>query len=422
MEKTKEEKENKAGDLQQLRVACIGAGNRMKTYAKYLASHPEEVQVVAIVDPDPIRCCQLAEQFSVTSVAQFNSYNDFFQSGIDADVAIVCTPDNEHFRPTMSAIKLGMNVLLEKPIAQNIEECILLQQEARRQNVKVGICYPMHYHPCYLKLKQIADSKELGDLVSITLLNQVGTDRATHSYVRGIFNNSNSSTPLLLAKCSHDVDFLLWISGSECRQVSNYGSLQYFREDNAPKGSAERCIDCSVEEKCPFSAVNLYWRRREWIRNFNVENGQTIEDSIQRQLKEGPFGRCVFHCDNNILDHQALIMQMANGITLTLTIDCFTLKDNRKFFIHMTHGDIYCNEEKIVIQKFLTREKEVLDLSSLVDMPEHAGSDLLIVQEFFKALRGEEHSFTSFLDESIESHRVCWEAEENRLKNHSLSE
>ena len=101
-------------------VVAIGAGNRMRTYMHYAALHPDEVRLVAIVEPDPIRRNTMGDQFSVPMEHRFVHYDDFFASPVPADAIILCTPENEHYRPCMQAIELGYHVLLEKPIAQTL--------------------------------------------------------------------------------------------------------------------------------------------------------------------------------------------------------------------------------------------------------------------------------------------------------------
>jgi predicted dehydrogenase len=395
-------------------IVAIGAGNRMRTYMHYVEEHPEEVKLVAVVDPDVIRRDQMAEQFNVPENHRFSHYTEFFKNPVEADAVIICTPDDEHYKPCMMAIRHGYHVLLEKPIAQTIGECREVARAAREAGVIVCVCHVLRYHPYFLKIKEIIDSGKLGQIISISHSEGVGIDRDTHSYVRGIWNKEKTSNPMLLAKCCHDVDFLLWLIGSPCKKVSSFGSLRWFRKEHAPIGSSDRCINCKVENTCPFSAVDLYWRRREWIRNFDVPANKTIDDVIKEELREGPHGRCVFHCDNDVVDHQTVLMEFENEVTATLSMDVFTLNDRRTTNINLTEGQIICDERKIYITHFRTQQQEVLNYDEVFNHHFHAGADLKIMGDFIGAIQGRDAHLPSLIDGAIESHVICLEAERSR--------
>lgn len=402
-------------------VVAIGAGNRMRTYMHYAAEHPDEVKLVAIVEPDDIRRNMMGDQFGVPMEHRFVHYNDFFANPVPADAVILCTPENEHYKPCMKAIELGYHVLLEKPIAQTLQECLDMADTARRNGVIISVCHVLRYHPFFLKVSELVRSGNLGKVISISHSEGVGLDRATHGYVRGTWNREENGNPMLLAKCCHDVDFLLWITGRRCLKVSSFGSLRWFRSENAPEGAADRCVRCPLDGKCPYSAVDLYWRRRDWISNFDVPEGQTIEDVIRRELNEGVQGRCVYHCDNNVVDHQALMMELEDDIVISMTMDIFTLNDYRTTKICLTEGEIVCDEHTITVTDFRTRRQQVFDFSEMLEQPYHAGADLKIMEEFLRAIRGEETHLNTLIDESIQSHLVCYEAERSRLTGQTIT-
>lgn len=406
--------------LKPVSIVAIGAGNRMRTYVRYAEEHPEDVRLVAVVDPDDIRRNKMADQFNVPEEHRFHNYEAFFEHPVPADAVVLCTPDDEHFRPCMMAIELGYNVLLEKPIAQTVEECQQIAEAAHRKGVIVCVCHVLRYHPYFLKVKELVDSGEFGQIISINHSEGVGIDRDTHGYVRGIWRREADSNPMILAKCCHDVDYLLWLVGSPCRRLSSFGSLRWFRKENAPAGSAQRCLDCSVEATCPFSAVDLYWRRREWIRNFDVPKDRTIDDVIKQELREGPYGRCVYHCDNDVVDHQILMFETENHTTVSLSMDIFTQNDCRTTNINLTEGEITCDERKIYTTHFRDRRKEVFDFTDVQRQPFHAGADLKIMEEFVWALQGRIKNLPSLIDGAIESHIVCFEAERSRLTGQTI--
>jgi predicted dehydrogenase len=402
-------------------LVAIGAGNRMCKYLHYVELHPQEVKVIAVVEPDEIRRNRVAKMFNIDAGHCFGSYDAYFASGVKADVAFICTPENEHFKPCMQAIAQGYHVLLEKPIAQSLDECTQIAEAAKKANVIIGVCHVMRYHPYFMKIKEIIDSGTLGDVISVTHQAGVGIDRYAHCFVRGLWRKAESTNPFILAKCCHDVDFLLWILGSKCHQLSSFGSLRHFTAANAPAGSAERCVNCSVEKTCPYSAVNLYWRRRDWISNFDVPQGKTIEDAIKNELNNGAYGRCVFHCDNDVVDNQVLSMELKNHTTVNMTIAIFTQDDSRKTRISCADGEIVGDEKHLDVYHFNGSKKETYDFTESASQPFHAGSDLKIVEEFIHAVIGVNEGFKTAIDQSIESHRVCFEAERSRLTGKTIT-
>lgn len=386
----------------------------MRTYLHYVEHHPEEVVLAAVVEPDDFRRDSVARQFGLSDAVCFRTYEDFFAADVEADAVVVCTPENAHYEPCMAAISKGYHILLEKPIAQTMEQCCEIAEAARRKGVLVSLCHVLRYFPAYLKIKQIIDSGDLGQIISISHTEGVGIDRNTHSYVRGQMNRERESNPMLLAKCCHDIDFLYWITGARCKKVCSFGSLRWFRKENAPEGSAPRCIDCKVEHTCPFSAVDLYWNRHEWIRNFDVPEGKTIDDVIQDELHHGPFGRCVYHCDNDVVDHQCLIMELENEVTISMTMDIFTESDVRTTHIKLTEGEIRCDESHVSVRHFRSRRRDDYDFTELMSRPYHGGADLKIMEDFVHALQGSKDHLPTLIDEAIESHRVCFDAERSR--------
>lgn len=222
----------------------------------------------------------------------------------------------------------------------------------------------------------------------------------------------------MTSKCCHDLDFLIWLTGSKCRSLSSFGSLRWFCAENAPAGSAERCIDCRVEKTCPFSAVDLYRNRHAWISNFDVPNGMTINDAIEEQLANGTYGRCVYYCDNDVVDRQVVAMEMDSGVTIDLTVDVFTTSNRRVTKISMTNAEIVGDESCIRINTFRPRATEVYDFSSTLEAPYHAGADLATVENFLNAIeQGHDDSHTG-IAHALESQRLCDEIEcSRRLSN-----
>lgn len=411
----------KANDARKpVTVVAIGAGNRTNKYLEYVKRNPDKVKLVGVVELNDIRRHNVAAQFGLDASQCFKDYHDFFNKPIAADAVMVCTPENMHFEPTMMAIQAGYHILLEKPIAQTLKECIAIGEAAKKKGVIVAVCHVLRHHPYFMKIKELVDSGELGNIISINHRSSVGVDRTTHGFVRGMWRKEEITNPMLISKCCHDIDFLLWLTKTRCHKLTSFGSLRWFKEDKAPEGSAKRCIDCKVEKDCPFSAVNLYRDRHEWIANFDVPEGKTIDDVIEYQLREGLYGRCVYHCDNNVVDHQIVSMEMQSEVTINFSMDVFTLKDNRETHICLTKGEINGDETTLRVRRFRGAEETIYDFSDIQGTPFHAGADLNLMADFVQAVSSNHKELATSIDRSVESHRICYEAERSRKEGRTL--
>lgn len=401
-------------------IVAIGAGNRTNKYLEYVRQHPDKVRLVGVVELNDIRREHVASRFGLDASQCFVDYRDFFKASVDADAVMICTPEDMHFEPTMLAIEAGYHVLLEKPIAQTLEECMAIGKAAQERGVLVSVCHVLRYHPYFMKIKEIVSSGELGEIISINHRTSVGVDRAAHGFVRGIWSRESVANPMIMSKCCHDIDFLLWLTKTPCRKLTSFGSLRWFKEKNAPEGSADRCVDCKVESTCPFSAVDLYQVRRDWIANFDVPAGKTIDEVIEDQLREGVYGRCVYRCDNDVVDHQIVSMEMESEVTINFSMDIFTLKDNRETHISLTEGEIDGDETILRVRKFRGATEKVYDFSDIAHTPFHAGADLAIMADFIDAIRTGRRDLVTSIERSVESHRICFEAERSRREMRTI--
>ena len=410
----------RTSEAKPITIVAIGAGNRTNKYLEYAVRNPGRLKLVGVAERNDIRRHAVAAKFGLTPEQCFADYERFFENPVPADAILIGTPENMHFEPCMKAIEAGYNVLLEKPIAQSLPECCRIAEAARRKGVIVGVCHVLRYHPYFIKIKEIVDSGQLGRIISISHLAAVGLDRTTHGFVRGMWRREEITNPMLISKCCHDIDFLLWLTEARCRKLSSFGSLRWFRAENAPEGSAARCLDCRIESECPFSARDLYYVRRDWVSNFDVPPGATLDATIMEELRTGMLGRCVYRCDNDVVDHQLLSMEMDDEVTMSLSMEMFTNDDFRKTHIRLTGGEIDGDERTLRVRRFRGGDAETYDFSDIAGQPFHAGADLQLIGDFIRALRDPSRPFLTTIDDSIESHRICYAAERSRRTGETI--
>lgn len=399
----------------QITVVAIGAGNRMHVYARL---HPQEMRIVAIVEPNRVRREQFASLCGVPEEECFETWEVFLRKEKMADAVFICTPDDMHYRPAMLALEKGYDVLLEKPVAQTYRECLDIVRKARELNRIAGVCHVLRYHPYFRKFREVVAGGTLGELISVNHVEAVGIERMTHSFVRGLWRKTDETNPMILSKACHDLDLLVWLTGKKCLRAASYGSLKWFREEHAPEGSSLRCTDgCLVEKECPYSALELYYRRKRWLRHFDIPEGRREDEVILEELKSGPYGRCVYRCDNDVVDHQVVSLLMEDGVTVNFSMDAFTKDSGRRTHFMFSQGEVFGDERVLTVRHFHPDQSdEVYDFSEFYgECNYHGGADLDMVRDFLLAVRTRQgEGLLTNIASSLESHRIAFEIEQAR--------
>ena len=397
-----------------LRIAAVGLGNRTCKYLGYVKSHPEKVRLVAVAEPEPVRMQAVKNDFSLSDEVCFSSLQDLLSSDIQVDAVIIGTPDGTHYEFADSCLSKGWHVLLEKPAALTDEQCLALVEKAAACSLNLCICYVLRYHPYYRALKTTLDSASLGKMTSVKHVINIGRDRMAHTFVRGLWSKEAESSPIILSKASHDIDLLHWLVGKPFVNITSFGSLSRYISSNAPETATYRCIDCPLEEKCPYSAVDLYLRRKDWIKGFLVSPGESLTDAICRELREGRYGRCVYKCDNDVLDYQELLMETEGGCRLRMVVDGLTAEDSRVTVFEFEEGRVIADGKKIMLERYSDSSIVETDLSEYAGGPLHSGADMLIVEDFLTAVSEGRMLKGIDMASAYHSHHICFLAEKVR--------
>ncbi len=400
----------------------IGAGARGNVYAAYSKQYPASLRIVGVSDINKVRQQKMAHDYDISAEHQFGDWSEVFRVPKFADAVIISTPDDLHYKPCMKALAMGYHVLLEKPIAQTAKECTDILRQARKYNRIVGVCHVLRYAPYFLALKRVVDDGMIGDIMSMQHLEPIRFHHMAHSYVRGNWHSSKDTTPIILAKACHDLDIIRWILNKPCKKVSAFGSLDFFIKKNEPAGAADRCFDCAVEQKCPFSALKIYVREHRYLYVFDSlpEDRAGKDAKIMEYLRTTDYGRCVFRCDNDQCDHYICNLQFDDNVTASLQMEAMTSYGGRKTRIMGTKGDIVGDMESFTLTDFLTGKKYVWDedISKLPGYEGHAGGDWGIMKDWVMAVANEDEKYlSSTIDVSVESHVMGFRAEQSRQKN-----
>lgn len=398
----------------------IGAGNRGNIYADYGIIHPDELNIVGVADQDALRNGRFARKHKIPAQNRFYNWQDVFTREKFADAVIIATPDALHVGPCLMALDKGYDVLLEKPIALTEEDCRKILEKSRATGRIVGVCHVLRYSPYFRQLKEIITSKTIGDIVSVQHMEPIGFSHMAHSYVRGNWHNSNTTSPIILAKSCHDTDILRWLINEPIEDLQCFGDLSHFKQENAPPGSTERCTDgCTVENSCPFSALQIYYRDRKRLYVFDLpEKRRNWDYIILKKLKTTDYGRCVYRMNNNQPDHLTVNMRFGKNITATFSMEGLTSYEGRCTRIMGTRGDIVGDMEQYTITDFRTGHQTSWSLKT--DF--HGGGDHRLVQDWVQAVGHQNPAIlSSTIDVSVVSHLMAFAAERSRL-NHTIEE
>ena len=407
----------------ELSVIIIGAGNRGQTFCRLLCAK-KNVTITAVAEPRDFQRNLVAKMAGIPAERQFRDYRELLMLPMRiADAAVIATGDALHCEIACALAERGYHLLLEKPMAPTFAECRKIAECTAVHRINLTVCHVLRYTRYTQAIKNIIDSGELGEIMNLEHFESVVYWHQAHSYVRGNWRNEKSSSNMLLAKSCHDIDLISYWINRKCMQVSSFGRLSLFRSECAPAGSALRCLDCdaALEAQCPYSACKIYLRDRALLGNFdwpvNIITDDLTIDGVMRALQEGPYGRCVYHCDNDVVDHQTVNLEFDGGATALFTMSAFTHHGSlRKTRICGTLGEIIGDGETLSIHHFLDDSSRTIQTNSgsSGDINDgHGGGDYGIVDAWIAALSNGQMTISG-TEETLESHRIVFAAEESR--------
>ncbi|MCO1658652.1 Gfo/Idh/MocA family protein [Pseudonocardia humida] len=404
-----------------VRFAVVGAGSR--GYGHSARIEQAGGTVVAVAEPDPRRRAILAERFGVD--ARFPGWRELADAApADVDAVVVATQDADHADPVERFAALGLDILCEKPMAPTEADAVRMAEAVERAGVLFAVCHSLRYTDYTRALVDLVASGRIGRVVSVQHLEPVGWWHFAHSYVRGNWRREDESSSLLMAKCCHDLDWLGHVIGSHPTSVASFGRLSHFRPENRPPGAGTRCTDCAVEPDCSYSALRLYPSRlgeSGWDRwPLAVLTPTPTAETVRAALEEGPYGRCVYDCDNDVVDHQVVALDYANGVTATHTVTAFTDMGNRRTRIFGTDGCIDGDGASLTVHDFRRGPRAPVQVltpgeTDFDPVSAHSDGDRNLVAAFVTACATRDPApILSGPHESVGSHRIVWAAERAR--------
>ena len=451
----------------------LGAGNRgMDYYGGYALKFPNKLKFVAVAEPVQFRKEKFARLHEIPLERTYNSWEEVLGEEKFADVAFVCTQDQMHVEPTLEALDKGYHVLLEKPMAHTLEGCIKIVKKVENTKRILGICHVLRYTNFFTTVKDTIQKGLLGNIVNISHRENVSWYHMAHSFVRGNWRNVDLSSPMILAKCCHDLDLLYWMVGDKPKKINSFGSLQHFTPSNAPKNSPNYCVEgCPIEKTCLYYAPRIYidiipiiqileksnqigfkvlanlrkkhlrlittlsrliklvrrlryWREWPVAPLYSGLPEEAIEDYSDETkmeiLKTSPYGRCVYKCDNDVVDHQVVNIEFENNATANLIMHGFSEREGRTLRIDGTKatltGKFFDSGQEITLFDHFSGTKKVIFSQKITsDSSGHGGGDFALVDAFLETLHNNKSQPLTSAYETLESHLMAFAANESRL-------
>lgn len=399
--------------MKALNYAVLGYGGRGRGYTQYALAHPNEYNVKAVIETD-------LKKLDVHPVEGAKIYSDldaFIAEKPDLDIVCIATQDTQHYEHAIKVMKAGYDIMLEKPISNKLDECRGILRESIKLGRKVFVCHVLRYTDFYKAVKDVLVRGGVGKVINMQTEENVGYWHFAHSYVRGPWRGGES--PVILAKCCHDLDLICWFMNEKCVSVNSRGSLSLFNKANKPAGVAEYCTDCAVKKDCVFEAMKIY-PAHPWCNYFYMHDEPT-EENIKKNLPHSLSDRCVYSCDNKMCDHQSVIMQFESGAVVTHTLSAFSKSVYRTIHIQGTEGElsgVFDEHENVLTLKRFDGTEETIDvLKFRYEDGGHGGGDNGFMHEVYLYLNGRESVSITTIDQSVMSHEIALLAEKSRIGN-----
>ena len=405
--------------MEQVTAIVIGAGARGNVYSKYEKEHPDQLRIVAVAEPKQDRREQFCQAYDIPPEMSFTSWEELLARPRLADAALICTLDDMHTAPALAALERGYHILLEKPMSNNEAECRAIARAAKEDGRVLSVCHVLRYTPFYRTIKRLIDEGQIGEVASLCQIENVGYWHQAHSFVRGNWRQSKTSVMILQKSC-HDIDILLWLAGQRCTKVASFGSLRHFDAAHAPAGAPARCTDgCPHSGECPYYAPGIYLTDDIGWPTDAITTDLSYEGRL-KALREGPYGRCVYHCDNDVVDRQVVSLEFDGGAVASFTMTAFTTDMARQLKVCGTRGQITAdmNTDTILLHRFGEAQARQIELEAppKTNNYGHGGGDYFLMQDFVRAVRRQDAETLSSAQASLQSHLVCLAAERSRLR------
>lgn len=291
------------------KVAMVGTGIRGITFwGKFLnENYSDVVEFVALCDINPGRV-KFAKDYIGVDCPLFTDFDKMLEN-VDVDMVIVTTVDSTHDEFIIKSLNSNIDVVSEKPMTTDEVKCQNIINAQSKSKGKLINAFNYRYGKLFTKLKEVIDSNEIGDLVSMDLNWYLNTYHGA-SYFRRWHGLREKGGTLLLHKSAHHFDLLNWFIGSDPIEIHAYGALEHYGKNNSFRG--ENCRTCDHKQSCKF-----YWdiSKNETYMNLYVANEK--HDGYIRD-------NCVFREEIDIFDKMVVQVKYANNVQVSYSLTTYS--------------------------------------------------------------------------------------------------
>ena len=293
-----------------LKVVLVGTGIRGSlTWGKELVGpYDEFLEMVGLCDINHKRM-QAAKEIIGTKAKTYHS-NDFDRMIKEQkpDIVIVTTTDCFHVDYIVRAMELGCDVISEKPIATEAEQCQRILDVEKNTGQKVLVGFNARFGNDSDDMKRILSSGELGKIISIDFQEYLDTDHGA-SYFRRWHGKIKNSGSLLVHKSSHHFDLINWLLEADPVEVQAIGKVAFYGSNGKIRG--KNCRNCAHTASCDF-----YWDMTQDKRSMKLY--AACED-VDHYYRDG----CVWDNSIDSYDTSSVQVKYDNGTQLTYTLNAF---------------------------------------------------------------------------------------------------
>src|SRR5438093_282351 len=312
-----------------LRMAIVGTGNRgsLTWGQEVVKGYGDVVEIVGLCDINRKRV-EAAKKLIGINASAFVDFDRMIRE-TRPDTVMVTTVDATHAGYIIRGLELGVDVMTEKPLCTDEQQCQAILDAQKKTSKKVTVTFNARHAPEAKKVKQLLLEKAIGDVISVDFHEYLDTSHGADYFRRWHRLKENSGT-LLVHKASHHFDLANWWLDSTPVEVTAFGDLKFYGRNNSFRNT--HCRVCPFKQQCKF-----YWDVTQNAQHVKVYVDCESEDGY---LRDG----CVWRADINIYDTMSVVVKYENGVRLTYTANTFLPYEGQSISINGRTGRLDYNE------------------------------------------------------------------------------
>jgi predicted dehydrogenase len=359
------------------RYAIVGTGDRAITmWGKPLvADYPDLIEFVGLCDINPKRV-EVAKKMLGVSCPTFTDFDRMCDQA-KPDLLMVTTVDGFHSHYIARALDRGLDVMTEKPMVIDEQQCQAVLDAEKRNKKKIVVTFNYRYAPKHQKIKEVLLSGAIGRVISVDFSWYLDVYHGA-DYFRRWHRLRGKSGSLWVHKATHHFDLINWWLDADPVEVSARAGLEVYGRNGSFR--APNCRNCPHTDKCRF----FYDMKKDKMRMDLYADCEGADG----YFRDG----CVFREDIDIFDTMAAVVKYSNGTQMSYSLNAFMPFEGYRVAFNGENGRLEVRDyerqpweveqetEMYVTRSFGKREK--------IEVPEvsagHGGGDQRIRDLIFR--------------------------------------